>query len=46
MLLLDSSRFQSLELVEMCETIDSMQKRNEIRERYKEAGIQLVLTDR
>ena len=45
-LFLDSSRFESLEIVEMAGTIQNKRKRNEWREKYKEAEIRLILSDR
>ena len=45
-LFLDSSRFESLEVVEMAGTIQNKRKRNEWREKYKEAEIRLILSDR
>ena len=45
-LFIDASRFQMIEVIEMRETLMNTKKRNELRRRFKEAEISLILSDR
>ena len=45
-LFIDASRFQMIEVIEMRETLENKKKRNELRKRFKEAEISLILSDR
>ena len=44
--MIDASRFQSIEWIEMRETLFDTKKRNELRQKFKEAEITLILSDR